>query len=325
MMRLLVFLLTIVGLVAAVLLVRSVGLDAVLRAGSAMGIGGFLLFTAYWLLMLVILGAAWHAATPGVPLRRLPLFVWGRTVREAASDVLPFSQLGGLVLGARTLAARGLPEPLLHASMIVDLTTEMAGQLVLTLAGVAVLAMTLSGGGHPDVLPVVLGGLALTIAIMLGFALAQGPALDLIGRIGGGMLPGSVAAMRAVREALDGIYAQRARVVLSFAINLVAWVASAAAAWIALRLMGANPPLWAVITIESLVFATRSVAFLVPAAIGVQEGAYLLIGPVFGLDPGLGLALSLVKRARDVALGVPVLLIWQASEARGLLRRRAVV
>jgi hypothetical protein len=54
----------------------------------------------------------------------------------------------------------------------------------------------------------------------------------------------------------------------------------------------------------------------------VQEGAYVLLAPLFGLSPSAALALSLLKRGRDIAIAVPVLLSWQALEIRRPLRRR---
>ena len=53
--------------------------------------------------------------------------------------------------------------------------------------------------------------------------------------------------------------------------------------WLALRLMGVSIGLDAVIAVESLLYAVRSVAFAVPNAVGVQEGAYLVLGSIFGL------------------------------------------
>jgi hypothetical protein len=58
----------------------------------------------------------------------------------------------------------------------------------------------------------------------------------------------------------------------------------------------------------------RSVAFMVPMAAGVQEGGYLVVGAAFGLPPDQALALSLLKRGRDLALGVPALIGWQVME-----------
>jgi hypothetical protein len=62
----------------------------------------------------------------------------------------------------------------------------------------------------------------------------------------------------------------------------------------------------------------------IPNALGVQEGAYILLGPIFGVGADTALAMSVLKRARDIAIGVPVLLVWQAAEGRRALDRTAV-
>src|SRR5256886_16477973 len=71
--------------------------------------------------------------------------------------------------------------------------------------------------------------------------------------------------------------------------------------------------------IESLVYATRSAAAFIPNALGVQEAAYAVLAPIFGVGAEFGLAVSLLKRARDIAVGVPILLIWQAVEGQRAL------
>ena len=63
------------------------------------------------------------------------------------------------------------------------------------------------------------------------------------------------------------------------------------------------------------------VAFAVPNAVGVQEGAYILLGAGFGLTPETALALSLLKRGRDFAIGLPVLGAYQLVESGRLWRR----
>jgi len=42
---------------------------------------------------------------------------------------------------------------------------------------------------------------------------------------------------------------------------------------------------------------------------------------MFGLPSETALALSILKRARDVAIGLPALIAWQALEARTVLAR----
>ena len=60
---------------------------------------------------------------------------------------------------------------------------------------------------------------------------------------------------------------------------------------------------------------------MVPQALGVQEGGYIMLGALFGLSAEAALALSLVRRARDLVIGLPILLVWQVVEGRRSLRR----
>ena len=323
-MRTLLLLSTLVGLALAATLLGSVGFAPVLQAVGRIGCAGFAVFTLYTLIVLGVLGAAWWAVAPGLSLDTLPSFIWGRMTREAATDLLPFAQIGGLVVGGRTVTATGVAAPLAYASMTADLTTEMAAQLVFTLAGVIALTGMMAGGVAADhTRNAVLVGLALVIATGAAFAFAQRPLLALAGRLLERILPGTAVAIGGVRRELDAIYRDRARLLASFVLNLAAWLLSGAGAWLALRLAGQPVPLLTVLVIESLIFALRSAAFMVPGALGIQEGAYVLLCPLFGLPAELGLALSLLKRARDLAIAVPVLLIWQAREG-GALWRRAV-
>jgi glycosyltransferase 2 family protein len=136
------------------------------------------------------------------------------------------------------------------------------------------------------------------------------------------LLRGAGAATAAVAASLDAIYRSRVRVGLSAALHLASWIASAIGTWIAFRLIGAHIDLAAVIAIESLISAARSAAVFVPNALGVQEAAYAVLAPLFGVGAEFGLAVSLIKRARDIAVGVPILLIWQGVEGQRALAAR---
>jgi hypothetical protein len=56
----------------------------------------------------------------------------------------------------------------------------------------------------------------------------------------------------------------------------------------------------------------------------VQEAGYVALGALFGVPPDIAIAVSLIRRARDVTLGVPILLVWQLVEVRRLRGRAAV-
>ncbi|WP_255326478.1 lysylphosphatidylglycerol synthase domain-containing protein [Sphingobium sp. EM0848] len=307
---------TVAGLMVAVWTIGATGLKDVLATAGRMGLTGFLAYCLWSLGVFFLLGAAWLAAAPGEQGRSLPLFAWARMVREAVSDLLPFSQLGGIIVSTRTLTAAALPSSRVHGSLVVDLTTEMASQLVYTLFGLALMGSLLIGDGAAVHLrPAILGGTLVMVVIILLFFTMQRAALDFATRMAGRFLPGSTA-MAGMRSELARIYTRKDRVALAFGANLVAWVASGIGAWLALRWMGTHASVWDILALESLIFTLRSIAFVIPGALGVQEVAYAFAGPLFGLPPETALALSLAKRARDMAIGLPTLLLWQINEMR---------
>ena len=53
-----------------------------------------------------------------------------------------------------------------------------------------------------------------------------------------------------------------------------------------------------------------------PGAIGIAEGGYVVVCHLFGIAPEVAVALGLIKRLREVVLGVPALLAWHWRERR---------
>jgi putative membrane protein len=143
----------------------------------------------------------------------------------------------------------------------------------------------------------------------------------LAGTIGRDWAERTAAGAATLHAAIAAIYERRAGLSTSLVLHLVCWIAATAEAWLALRFAGAPLGLGAVLVVEGLVYAVRSVAFAVPNAIGVQEGAYIILGESFGLTPEMALALSLLKRARDLVIGLPTLAGWQLLESGRLWRR----
>ncbi len=317
---------TAIGLAAALWALGREGWGQVLASAARTGLGGFALLCLVTIATFVLLGGAWLAAVPGEPLRRIGRFAWARAARDAANYLLPFSQLGALVVGARTLLAGGIGQSRIYAAMIVDLTTEMAAQLLFTLFALWAFGTALAGPhDSAHLLPVLWIGLGIATAIMLAFLILQRPALRFAAFLAVRILPRASLLAEGVGEQLTLVYGRRWRVLVSFLLNFAAWGATAFWSWAALRLMGAEASLWHAAALESAIFALRSAAFFVPGALGVQEAGYTLLAPLVGIDPRAALALSLVKRARDVALGVPTLLIWQAGEMRSSLPRAIAV
>jgi putative membrane protein len=321
-MKLNVIIAAVLGLVLATGVIAYFGVGAVLSALIAIGWLGFVVFVGYGLIVYLVLGGAWWSVAPGQSLGRIRTFIWGRMVRESAADVLPLSTLGGVVIGARALAVRGVDSTLANASLVVDLVTEMVAQIAFMLLGLGLLVARLAHHGrlNDPLITVVVLGLLFTVSGAAVFVAAQQKALRLLHRLAQKWFPSAADNLSGVSDKVAEIYKTPLRLTAGVVLHSIAWVASAIGSWIALRLMGVHISVMAVIAIESLLSTARSAAFMVPNAVGVQEGGYALIGVLFGLSPETALALSLLKRARDLAIGVPTLLLWQAQEGRRLFR-----
>ena len=106
--------------------------------------------------------------------------------------------------------------------------------------------------------------------------------------------------------------------------HLLAWIGGGVGTFIAFRLVGGHISLLNAVALEALLCTLRSIAAFVPAAIGVQEAGYAMLAPLFGLPAEMGLAVSLLKRAREIVLGVPALIYWQSVEGRARAQREPV-
>jgi uncharacterized membrane protein YbhN (UPF0104 family) len=97
-------------------------------------------------------------------------------------------------------------------------------------------------------------------------------------------------------------------------LSLIGWLVGTVEVFLILQLLN-HPVGWlTALVLESLGQAIRAAAFAVPGALGVQEGGYLLLAPLAGLPPDTALALSLAKRAREIIMGVPGLILLRRSK-----------
>jgi putative membrane protein len=125
-------------------------------------------------------------------------------------------------------------------------------------------------------------------------------------------------------EALDQtirlLYSRRSGVVGCCFFWVLSWLIASGEVWIALRALGLRSTFTTAVILESTSLAIRGAAFLVPGAVGVQEGGYILLGNLLGISGEMALALSLLRRVRELALGIPGLVAWQFIEANRLRR-----
>lgn len=308
----------ILGLGLGVAVVAHIGLAPVAASVARVGVIGFALILLSALPVIAFLGLAWRSLIG--PLVPFWVFFASRQLRDSATDLLPFTQIGGVVIGARAGILAGIPPVTAYASSVVDITAELMAQIAFTVLGLLIGLAQIKAA--PQLAPyagwLVLGTVAFVPAIA-AFVVLQRKGAHMAVGLAGRFLPAAVAHTEQFTATIEYLYRQPARLTLASTFHLIAWIASAVWLWVIFKTCGADISVLDCIAIESLLAALRSVTVFIPAALGVQEAGYAALAPVFGLGPEVGLAVSLLKRARDIVLGIPVLLLWQAVEGRRAL------
>ena len=311
----------IAGLALAIFLVLHIGVGQVFDAVGRVGWSGFVLLCVAGFGVQIFVVSAWYALLSPYGVRWRVLLL-ARQLRDSSSDLLPFTQFGGMVIGARAAVLGGTRAPLAFASMVVDVTTELIGQIAFIvlglLLGISELRANAALAPYANAMII---GVALMVPAVTAFILLQRRGTRLAEKLASRLLPAAVSHTEAFSAALHGLYRKPLRLALSAVLHLTGWIASGIWIWLILRLVGVEVDVFSAIAFEALLGALRSATVFIPSSIGVQEAGYAALAPVFGMGPEIGLAVSLLKRARDIAVGVPILLIWQALEGRRAFAR----
>lgn len=313
------------GLVLAAALIVYFGADAVGRAISAAGWRGLAVICLAHVASLILCALAWRMVLL-VPLARANLvLLWARYVRDSVGNLIGLIPATGEIAAARELTLAGVRPVVAAASTIVDMTAELLSQVLFTVAGLAVI---LARGVDGPVSSALIAGIGLAAVAVLGFLYAQQRGLfrfieTLPERLGFSEAWGTFSDEGTLHVAVVAIHTETWRLPASTLLHLLAWGFAALETYLALRLMGYAVTLPEALALESLVFAARTAAFIVPWAAGIQEGGYVLIGGLLGLPASASLALSVLKRAREVVFGAPGLIAWQLAESRRFARARS--
>jgi glycosyltransferase 2 family protein len=311
--------LALAGLLLATMLIAWFGYDRVLSGVSRIGLADFGVIVGWQLVLFAVLGLAWDALVPARYARRPWVFVWGRMVRDAATNCLPFSQVGGFVFGARAVTLHGVSWSLATASTVVDVTAEFLAQLAFTAIGLGILLARAPGSALAVPVEVGLGLAVVAGAVLIWLQRGAAPLFARLGRrIAGRWFEGAQDRVEVLQTELALIYGHAVRLAVGFTVHLLGWIGTGIAGWITYRALGVPIDFDDALAIEALLSAVAAAAFLVPVNAGVQEAGYAGLGAIFGVPPELSLGVSLVRRARDIVVGVPILLLWQVFEVRRL-------
>ena len=310
-------LLGLAGLALATALFVWQGIAPILAAFAAAGLG-IVWASLFHFVPMTLNARAWQILLPRRGRSILPVFLWAVWLREAVNGLLPVARIGGEVVSARLLMRHGLRGPKAVASLVIDMTVSLVSQSVFTLAG---LTLLLERGVSSDVARDVAVGLVVAVPVLAALVAVQragffGLLARLFRALFGNRFEALVGGAEPLDRAVHRLYRRRRAVLVCFLWQLTGWMAGAGEVWLALLFLGHPVALGDALLVEAVIEALSSGAFVVPGALGVQEGGFLVVGSLIGLSPELALALALMRRARDVIIFVPALAVWQISAGR---------
>jgi hypothetical protein len=260
---------------------------------------------AVHLTQLALSGLAWRcqivAPTPAW------IMIRARWVREALNTAIPLGGLGGAVGSARLLARDArLSIAAATAALTADITMETLAQAPFLAAALATVAMLSPGRFAPGraalaILPIGLGTIAFVIAQRAGLMRLVERAAR---RLGFGE------AMAGLHDSLMALHQRPAAQLRAFTLHTLSWSLGGAEVWVILHAVAVPVSPGAAFAIEGLGMAARSLGFALPAGLAAQEAGFVIACAVFGIAAQDGLALSLVKRLREVLVAASGLLVW---------------
>jgi uncharacterized protein (TIRG00374 family) len=275
-----------------------------LSLGSLLVLGGLnaiilALFSSRWWLILRAQGYS----RPYLALVGYRLAAFGVTY------FTPGPQIGGEPLQVYLLQRRqGVPAATAAASVTLDKLLELLANFSFLLAGIStILATGLLGGRLPlQAFVLALGLLGLPIGYLLVLWLGRLPVSWMLARLSGRFASSKLNKARefiaSAETQVAGFCQTQPRAILqALALSLLIWAALILEFSLVLHFLGLRLNLPQTIT----VLTAARIAFLlpVPAGLGTLEAGQVLAMQALGMNPALGISISLLIRARDVFLG----------------------
>jgi len=258
---------------------------------------------------LALSGLGWWLLLPPPKPTRV-LVIRARWVREAVNTLLPLAGISGAVAATR-LISRDAPMGMsaATAATTADLTCEATAQapyLVATLAVAALLApgRITAGRAALAVLPVIAAAASFVIAQRAGL-------MRLVERAASAL--GYATAMAGVHDALMALHARPGQIARALAVHTTSWSLGGAEVWVILHAIGHPVGAGAAFAIEGLGMAARSMGFALPAGLAAQEAGFVLGAGLFGIAPADAVALSMLKRVRELVVAIAGVAAWQIA------------
>ncbi len=266
--------------------------------------------------------------------RPVPLwyFSLSRLAGESINNLTPTASIGGEAFKVYLLRRRGIRPEVGMASVVAAKTALTVSQIIFILLGLPFFLFRLGWGLHSWWV------MSLLMALACGFVLSlihwqrRGLMEKLVRSLGRWFPRWSApqrweAGARRIDALLLQLYDSNPRAFLvSTLYHLLGWLLGAVEIWVIFALLGIPVGLIEALIIESMVQPLTAAALVIPGALGVRETAGVFLSRLLGIDIGAGLALMVLKRAREAVYnGIGLLFLtragytWRAEERSPVL------
>ncbi len=321
------FLLFIVGVSILFFVVKAVGLQSLSAIFPALSGWGWLVFLIYPIMCFwdvigwkVLFDKQWKSHL------KLWELYWIRMAGEAVNNITPFIDIAGEFLKVVLCEKRlGISKKSALAAGVMSRSCLLFSEIIFVLTGI-ILAGFISPipGDLRNVLLIALVG-CFVAAVLLIITSKKGlftTFIKLFERFGidPKILSRFHTSLQTVDEEMSRFYTHdRKRLALGIFLHLLGWVAGGLEVFVMLRLLGIQANLVEGIVLEAMIQLIRTSSFFIPGNLGVQEGGLALILGFMGVEPSLGVVLSIMKRVRQIiwtAIGFFVWGIYQLLELK---------
>lgn len=246
---------------------------------------------------------------------------------RAVNNLLPVATIGGEIAKARLISLWGIKGIDAAASVMVDKVVQAISVAIWGLIGVCSLFYLSKDN---DLAFYAFIGFVILILGAIGFLLLQRAGLlgNLAG-LGGKLIKtdaweGISFNAREIDAAILEIYTNKTHICLAIIYRTLGLALMTTEVWLACYLLGHPISILEAIMLKSLTASLSDVAFIIPNGYGIQEGAYILVGSLVGLDANTALAVSLAIRIRDLLFDPAGLMTLHQIESRQFSKRKQV-
>src|ERR1700730_121375 len=321
-----IFLFGIAGAILFTFLLIREGAQDVIRAVAEAG-WWLAVITGFHLIPLFLDSFEWWILFPRKNGTRLRTIYWIRWMGESVSNLVPAAQVGGDIVRTRLAVLYGVPIPVATAATVADITVSVFVQTFFTVLGLILLIFST---GRTNLMLPTLAGAPLAIGAVAGFYALQ--------RLGMFRLFGAIVTRWAtdpkwrslagkggeIDQALRKVYVRKGAIATCSTVTMLSFVVGSAEVWMGLHAVGVPASFDRALILESVGQGVQTVLCLVPGALGVREGGYIVVGGLLGIPGDAAFALALIRRVRELAIGLPGLLVWQFVEGGHFWRSRGL-